>query len=400
MTKTDKKAKELIKTGTPTPFYIYDTDVVGKKIKNLQNIFRQKTTILYSMKSNPHKDLLVFLSKNKKVWIDVCSIGEAQRAMKAGFSPSRMSFVGPAKSTEELTYCIKNKIELVVVESEQELQVLNKLSLKLNKKVNIMMRVAMKQTMSLNGKIRDNHDTHFGISEDQLGSVLSLFNKEKKLNHIFLTGIHCYVQSNYLDPRFICFNFQSAIHIFKTLSQQFSEPLDKINLGGGFGIDYYQAQNSLDLPNFKKMWADLFKSEFTDLKKVPQLFVESGRYIMADAGTFYSKVLYTKENFGKNYVILDGGFTQNMSSTGYGQLIKRTPPLRIVSMKKKTPSMETKLYAVVGPSCYSADVLAHDFPMTDVKAGDLIAVDKSGAYGASFSPQDFLLRPHALEFVI
>ncbi len=400
MTKLDKKAIELIKAGVPTPFYIYDFDIVQKKIRDLQNTFHRQATILYSMKCNPNFDILKLLSKNKKLWIDVCSIGEAKRAIKSGFSYSRMSFVGPAKSEEELRFCIRNNVSLIIIESEQELESLNKLSLKFHKKINIMIRVAMRKTMSLSGKVRDNHETHFGISEDHLDSVLKKFNSEKIFNHIFLAGIHCYVQSNYADPHHIGFNFKSAINIFKSASTHFSQPLDNLNLGGGFGVDYFQDQTRLDLKKLKKIWADLYNAEFSEAKIKTRFFVESGRYLMAESGSFYSKVMYSKKNYEKNYLILDGGFTQNMSSTGYGQILKRNPIIRVVAKKGKATHKKESVYTVVGPSCFSADVLARDFPLTNISIGSLIAVDKSGAYGASFSPQNFLLRPEALEFVV
>lgn len=400
MTKTDKKALQLLSSGIQTPFYVYDSSVVLKKIRSLNKAFSQRANVLYSMKANPNFELLSTMAKNSKVWVDVCSIGEAKRALQAGFPPTRMSFVGPGKSVVELEFCIKKKIQIIVIESEQELEIVNQLSIKLNKKVQILLRIALKKTMSLNGKVRENYSTHFGISEDQIYAILAKFNKNKYYNHIFLNGLHCYVQSNYLDLNHIFYNFKSAINLFREVSKLYFKPLNILNLGGGFGVDYFDGQKALDLNLIQQGWASICSTELSGEFNKTQIQIESGRYLMADAGSFYCKILYTKECYGKSFLVLDGGFTQNMSATGFGQLLRRNFPIRHLSSKSNSQVQSKKNYTLVGPSCYSVDVLSNEIELENIQISDLIVIDKSGSYGACFSPQDFLLRPHPQEFVI
>jgi len=375
-----------------TPFYYYDFNIVEKNFRDLENSLSNRFKIFYSMKSNPHHGILTKL-KSLGCLLDISSIGELDRALAAGFTGKEISFVGPGKSQEELIACVTNNIEYTVIESIQELESFAAIAKNYDKIKKVCLRINPATYYHPGGAARNMSPVHFGIDETEVLNAKVIFDKNK---HIVLAGLHFYLQSQFLDAAVIVANFKSFISCAVKLEAGFNTKFEMINFGGGFGIPYFQGQNKLDLSLLKDEIQALLKSEESSSLKDTLFFVESGRFLSGPAGFFVTKVLYTKKSYGKNYAVCDGGITQHQAAVGIGQILRRNFPIRAVKMKEDSKTNE--VVTIVGPSCYSIDILGSDVELPQLMPGDAVVIEQSGAYGPTFSPENFLSRPKANEY--
>lgn len=395
-----------------TPFYLYDLKEIDRNYNNLQASLTNRFEILYSMKANPHSKILERIL-NLKLKIDVSSLGEIKKARKAGFAFKNMSFVGPGKSIEELTLAVEKKIGCIVVESIGELSLVNQCASNCKKIANISIRINPSIYFSSSGQKRTSFPSQFGIPTNE---IVKIVNAVRKSKNIQLVGLHFFLHSHFLNADNIIENFKTFIDIAIDVRNQMQTSLKIINFGGGFGVNYFNNQSELDLRELNKKIKGFLNQEKTEIFNSTKFYVESGRYLVASSAVFITKVLYKKSSYNKTILICDGGFTQHQAAAGVGQLIKQNYPILLLKKeslsdkdfqfeelyKKELYQIEnkkhqTEIVTIAGPSCYSQDILARNINLENPKVGDYIVVFLSGAYGPSFSPQNFLSRPMAKE---
>jgi len=129
-----------------------------------------------------------------------------------------------------------------------------------------------------------------------------------------------------------------------------------------------------------------------------RVILEPGRFLAGPAGVYLARTRTVKESRGKTFVVLDGGMNHHLAASGnLGQVIKRDYPVVNASRVGEAASQAA---AVVGPLCTPLDTLARDASLAPVRAGDLLAVLQSGAYGLSASPVGFLSHPMPAEVLV
>jgi diaminopimelate decarboxylase len=122
-----------------TPFYVYDAGVIREKFLETEKIFAG-FDLFYSLKANPNLSICS-LFRSIGANAEVASMGELYFALKAGFRPQQILFVGPGKTDEELEYAINSNIYAIVIESSNELERAEKLGRRLNKEINALIRI-------------------------------------------------------------------------------------------------------------------------------------------------------------------------------------------------------------------------------------------------------------------
>lgn len=395
MNKIDQFALLKISEGKLTPFYVYDLNQVRINFDEINKAFAEKCQIFYSMKCNPHPRILSWFAQQEKATIDVSSLQELKTTLHCNISPDRISFVGPGKSDEEITYSLSQNVGYLVIESISELKKALEFTEKITTKTRLLIRVALRKIYTLGGRKQENYPTQFGISEDDLDEAFKIYQSRQKRN-IELVGLHCFVQSQQLNVDHIMLNFKSAFDLHYRITKKFGIKLPVLNLGGGLGVPYFSDQRALDTEDFLKKWTALYNEEIVKYPDGLKLFIESGRYLLANAGNFYTQILYRKNTYGREYAICDGGMTQNAMAIGFGQNIRRN--FLVTKLSCDDSQIDLEKYTLVGPSCYKIDILATDILLPRLGEGDILKIHNCGAYGPSFSPQDFLSRPHAMEF--
>lgn len=378
-----------------TPCYIYSRNKLNDQIDRLRANLPPETKILYSLKANPNSDILGHL-KNLVDGFDISTPGEAARILEIEKSPNYLSYVGPAKTKEDIAAVLRFFPNThVVVESTEELHEVSKLGRSLNLDINVMIRLQMSMTYLASGRKLKEHFSQFGITEDEVEREFQYYLDVPFVN---LLGFHCHSGSNCLNHRLVISNLAVFLDFVEKLVVKFRFSPQLVNLGGGFGIAVFPEQTEFDLPEFCRLLGrELSQRKKNEYLNQVKFIFELGRYISAPAGVFVMSVLRKKKVGPRIVVVLDGGFSQNMGLVGFDQIIKKRRAFRFLG---PVDDRSEELVTLVGPSCYSADVLVEDIMLPRLEVGDRLFVCNSGSYGKSFSPTDFLCGKKPGEFFI
>ena len=379
------------------PFYVYDLNLLSERYRFLKAALPSEFQILYSMKANPHHDILKRL-KSEGAWVDICSAGEFQRAKEAGFLSTQMSFVGPGKTRKELELCVAENV-FCVVESYEELLQLSQIANSQGRQQKVCLRINPSEYLNHQGRQIRQVPSQFGLDEEQAFALA-----RESVPGVKVIGLHFFLHSQFLNSSILVKNFCGFTEMACRFQSELGRPLEILNFGGGFGVPYFPDQQALDLEVLKMGWAEIMTDSVQRELFDAQFFVETGRFLCAPAGLFVTEVLYKKHSRGQTYLICDGGWTQHLAATGVGQLVRRNFPVTVLKRQQDqfqiSNETKTETVTIAGPSCYSMDVLGSAVCLPVVEVGDLLCFHFSGAYGPSFSPQEFLSRPMAQEIFL
>lgn len=366
-----------------TPLYVYDTEKIISQFNKLKSSLPEEFGIFYSMKANP---LLGICRLFRKLGsgIEVASCGELSTALAAGFPPEKIIFTSPGKTYEELEFAVEAGIYSINIECVEEAKLINKIAAKNGKTVNISIRINPDFDVAGSSIKMAGVATQFGVDQSQTESAFEVL---KTLSNIQVLGIHIYTGTQALNAHNIVLSMEQIIKLSLDLSEKHGFALEFLNVGGGFGIPYFKGETDLDIELFRKEFAEMWANYRDKLAKT-KVFVESGRYLMAEAGTYLTSVLYRKTCKGRKYVVCDGGSNQHASSAFLGRHIRNNFPMHVLN---KTENEEEVF--VVGPLCTPTDVIGQSVTLPETVPGDIIAIDKSGAYGITQSPGLFLSHP-------
>ena len=366
-------SRELLRSfkSIQTPFYYYDLDLLRNTLKALSKELDTKSfKVHYAIKANANNIILEII-KNHGLGIDAVSGNEIKKSLEIGYSNKDIVFAGVGKTDVDINYAINNEIACFNCESVEELEVINTLSLKLNKTSSVSLRLNPNIVSGTYKKITTGTEKNkFGIDINDLHNILIKMND---LSNLKLSGIHFHLGSQITN-----------INVFKKLSQianktnkkiyEYGILLNHINVGGGLSIDYLNPQKN-SLPNFKDYF-NIYK-ENIKLMKNQKLYFELGRSLVGQSGFLISKVLFTKKSYKRNFIILDAGMSELIRPSLYNSYHK------ILNITSK--EMINKKYDVVGPICESSDVFIKNLKLPTSKRGDLFCIYSSGAYGETMS---------------
>lgn len=365
----------------PTPFYLYSYKTLTDHYKKIKAAFRALNPLVcFSVKSNSNIAVLRALIRNG-AGLDIVSGGELYRALLAGADPKKIVYAGVGKRSDEIEYAIRKGILFFNVESEDELDQIQRSAKSLGRNVNAAMRVNPDVVPKTHSHIvTGKGETKFGLDFE---TVHKIFNSQWRYPNVNIKGLHLHIGSQILDAR----PFVEAIKKVLDFISEFKIPTTHLNIGGGLGIMY-----SIENPQTAKAFA---------LKVIPmikkaglKLILEPGRFVSGNSGILVTKVVYTKRTPRKKFVIVDSGMSDLIRPSLYEAYHK------IVPVKLRDDSSETaERVDIVGPICESGDFLGKDRLLPLVMKGDLLAVLGAGAYGFTMS-SNYNSRPRASEVMV
>ncbi|HEC1750649.1 TPA: diaminopimelate decarboxylase [Campylobacter lari] len=349
-----------------TPFYIYDFDKIKERFTMLKDAFKaRKSQIFYAVKANSNLSVLKLLASLDSGF-DCVSAGEIYRALKAGAKNYKIIFSGVGKSADELKYALEQNILYVNLESYEEMLLLEQIAKENQKIARISIRVNPNVDAKTHPYISTGlHENKFGVD---IESAKKMYLYAKNSQFLEPVGVHFHIGSQILDI--------SSIHEASAIVAKLVKELLalKINIkffdiGGGLGVCYKDEQE----PNLY----DYAQGILASLQGLDVCIgMEPGRFLVANAGEFVTKVLYEKFNDKKRFVIVDGAMNDLLRPSLYSAYHE----IKLLSENK-----EESLCDIVGGVCESGDFLAKDRKLAKTKAGDLIIVKSAGAYGFSMS---------------
>ena len=382
-----------------TPVFVYSKQRLLDNInafKNAAENTRHPWKISYALKANSNIELLRIISA-QNVGVSVVSGGELQAALKAGFPPEQITFDGPGKTDSEIDLALRTKIKAIVVESLQELEVIRQQAIALD----IMAPVYIRINPHVDAKTHPYISTgllenKFGIDIDQVFDLIKTYQSPS----LDIIGLHSHIGSQITELEPFIEAAESIKHLIIKLQQEATVNIKYIDLGGGRGIQYHNIITHPSLP-FEKNTKDVgIPTHEKFLNSIATVFngmdieltVEPGRAIIGDACILVSKVLYTKSNTKRTFVIVDAAMNDLIRPSLYGAY-HQIVPLTI------TENQETQLASVVGPICETGDFLALDRDLPRMKRSNMLAIMCTGAYGFSLS-SNYNLRPKAAEVLV
>jgi len=234
----------------------------------------------------------------------------------------------------------------------------------------------------------------FGVDAEEVPSLLE---KLAGADLEFL-GFHVFAGSQNLHADILCEAFSRNVELLLDLSGKYGHVVRYLNLGGGFGIPYFEKDRPLDLVPVGKRLGELVESAIRPVLPDAKVVIELGRYLVGESGVYVTKVVERKVSRGRVYLVVDGGLHHQLAASGnFGQVIRRNYPIAIGN-KMNAPELET--VSVVGCLCTPLDLLGDNVCLPRAEAGDLVVVFQAGAYGLTASPTAFLGHPMPLEVLV
>ncbi len=380
------KLDEILKN-YKTPLYVYSEAQIISQYKKFYNCAVNNDInsplACFALKSNPNLALLKALFK-AGAGADIVSGGELKQALKAGCKSNKIVFSGVGKTKEEIEAGLKVNIYSFNVESIEELELINKLAKKMNKKANIALRLNPQVNAKTHKFISTGYKTHkFGILKDD---ILKFFKRKNNFSHLELKGLSIHIGSQLTDFKAT----KKALQEVFDLAVSLATPLEFIDVGGGLGVDYHKIGEDL-LEKYMSVVAKISSKAKKKYGFNPRIIFEPGRYISASSGIFLTKVIRTKKSGDHSFAIVDGGMNDFVRTSLY-QAFHKTIPIKKKSGKKK-------FYDIVGPICETADSFASNYEIQKLNSDDFLAVLDTGAYGHSMS-STYNMRQRPSEIVI
>ncbi len=378
-----------------TPLYIYDAEVMRRSFSALKIALSGFAGIVFSIKANPNPAIArIFVDLG--AGIEIASVGEYERARQAGVAPHAILFAGPGKRDDELSHVVKHGIGEIHLESLEEMMRLDAIAARAGTHVAVSLRInpvsaAQGGAMRMGGK-----PSPFGFDEEQVDDVLRALASTVYLD---LCGVHMFAGTQILDADTLLTQWRHGIEVAAHVARATKRPLRSIDLGGGLGIPYYAGDTPLDLAAVRQgLDAVLQIKQAEPLLRDTRIIVEPGRYLAGPGGLYVARVIASKTSRGMRFLVTDGGMHHHLAASGnLGQVVKRDYPV-IAPARMDATALERVV--VAGPLCTPLDTLARAADLPALKAGDLIAVMQSGAYGLSASPTAFLSHKAPAEVLV
>ena len=363
-----------------TPFYCYSLSQLKDNFNFLSNKFKAfKPLICFSIKSNSNINLLKELKKMGS-GADVVSIGELLKAIKAGINPKKIVFSGVGKTGEEIKMAIKKGVLLINAESENEIQLINRIAKKTSKKISVGIRLNPNITGNTHKKISTGgKDEKFGLVYNDF---LKLCKKIEKMKNLKLQGISVHIGSQITDVG----PFRKVLSLINKIISKTKINFKFIDLGGGMGISYFQNEKSINLTRYAELVKKFLKN------KSSKIIFEPGRFIIGNTAILITKIIYIKKSNKKSFIILDAGMNNLMRPALYSAYHQ------IIPLKKSNKSVKGN-FEFVGPICESSDKFLNQRKFTYLKEGDYVGLANVGAYGMSLS-SNYNTRPIVAEIMI
>ena len=367
-----------------SPMYLFDEERIREHCRSyksaLRKHFGEEALPLYASKAASFKRMYEII-KEEGFGTDVVSSGEIYTARLAGFPLERAYFHSNNKTDADIALAMDEGVGYFVVDNVEELTVIDEAARARGIKQKVLLRLTPGIDPHTYAAVATgNVDSKFG-SAIETGQALEITKQALQMDGIDLRGFHCHVGSQVFDSDVFVRAAVIMLDFIKEVKDECGFEIDELDLGGGFGVRYTDADPYLDIDTVIGEVADVFNLTVKKLGiKAPKVRFEPGRSIVADTCVTLYTVGTVKRIPGyKNYVSVDGGMTDNPRFALYGSRYT-------VALASRMTDECTLECSVVGRCCESGDILAERVMLpADTRRGDILAVFTTGAYNYSMS---------------
>lgn len=364
-----------------TPAYVYSRAAIEREWRAYADALGARSHLIcYAVKANSNLAVLSLLAKLGSGF-DIVSAGELERVLKAGGDAAKVVFSGVGKTSDEMQRALEAGIKCFNVESESELQTLNKVAASMQLQAPVSLRINPDVDAETHPYISTGlKENKFGIAFGEAGRAYAL---ATSLEHINVVGVDCHIGSQITTTGPYIDALEKLLGLLRELKGE-GISLSHIDIGGGLGIQYQDETPPSAGELIESIYAVDGVSDY-------ELLLEPGRSIVGNAGVLLTRVLYLKENTGRHFAIVDAAMNDMLRPALYEAWLDILP-------LRESSEAEEKIYDIVGPVCETGDFIALDRAMR-LKEGDPLAVMSSGAYGFSMS-SNYNTRARSVEIMV
>jgi diaminopimelate decarboxylase len=375
-----------------TPFFAYERALLTKRIELLRATLPADVELSYAVKANPMPAVVQHLSGLVDSF-DVASAAEMRTALDTPMPADTVSFAGPGKTPAELSQAIAAGVT-IEMESETEAERVVEIGERLGIRPRVAVRVNPDFEVKGSGMRLGGGPQQFGVDAERVPGLL----RELANADVDFLGFHIFAGSQNLNADVLCAAQRKTVELALRLADDAPAPIRYLNIGGGFGIPYFEQDRPLDLPAIGENLEALLAQAVRPVFPAARVVVELGRYIVGECGVYVTRIVDRKESRGKTFLVVDGGLHHQLAASGnLGQVIRRNYPVAIGNRIDEPPS---ETVSVVGCLCTPLDLLADKVPLPAAEIGDLVVIFQSGAYGLTASPTAFLSHPKPVEVLV
>jgi diaminopimelate decarboxylase len=372
-------AEEL---GTPT--YVYSAGTILDHYARLDTALQSLDHLIcYAVKANSNRAILKLVA-DAGAGFDIVSGGELYRVLAAGGDAAKCTFAGVGKSREEIEYALEQRVYSFNVESEAELDLIDRIAGAKETRAPIALRVNPDVDPHTHEYIATgSHENKFGIALDRVAAV---YEQAAKMRNVEIVGVQMHIGSQIAEAKPFASAIEKVAPIVRELKARYG--IKFLSIGGGMGIVYRRALES----GSGKWWRDHGGESFAFSVRdyadaiVPELsalhlrvLVEPGRFLVGNAGVLLTRVRFIKKSGAKKFAIVDAGMNDLIRPALYRSYHEIVPVEEAKTGRSKSENMEK--IDIVGPVCESGDFFALDREMPQLHEGDLLAIMSAGAYG-------------------
>ncbi len=358
--------------GELTPRYVYHLPTVRQQARGLKSL-AVIDRLHYAVKANTHPAILQALVAEGFAF-ECVSPGELKAVGAIVPESTPLLFTPNFAPREDYAYALGTRAT-ITLDALHPMQQWGELF----RGREIVLRLDLGRGLGHHEKVRTGGSgSKFGLPLDQLATFLQL----AQTHGVSVRGLHAHLGSGVLDAA----HWGEVYAQLASLAERIGS-VTFLNIGGGLGVPSHPGEAPLDLAELDRVLREV-KAVYPQY----QLWMEPGRYLVADAGVLLARVTQQKDKGAFRYLGID---------TGMNSLIR--PALydawhEIVNLSR-LDEPATALYQVVGPICESGDVLGTDRRLPEAQEGDVVLIAQTGAYGKVMSSH-YNLRAEADEVVI
>ncbi|WP_341209036.1 pyridoxal-dependent decarboxylase, exosortase A system-associated [uncultured Sphingomonas sp.] len=373
-----------------SPLFVYDAALVAAQVARFRAAMPAGIDLHYAIKANPLPALLARIAPLVD-GLDVASAGELTRAL-AVKPAAAISFAGPGKRDDELAAAIAAGAT-INLESAGEAR----RALAAGERLGVVPRLAVRVNPDLelrgSGMKMGGRASPFGIDAEQASAVV----REVIAAGADWRGFHIFAGSQALDAAAVSETQAATLALAARLADEAGAVPPLVNLGGGFGVPYFAGDVALDVAAVGAALGEALAAR-AEVLRDSRYAIELGRWLVAEAGVYLTRVVDVKQSRGETFVVVDGGLHHQLAASGnFGTVVRRNYPLAVAERMGAAPDGEM---SVVGCLCTPLDRLGDRIALASVDVGGTVAIFLAGAYGATASPAAFLGHPAPGEIVV
>ena len=359
-----------------TPLYVLDEKSIREICKNYKEAFKDYSNIkmMYASKALCTSALVRILDE-EGFGFDTVSAGEIYTVYKSGVNMSKVLFNGNNKSEKEIELAIDLGVGRFSVDNFYEAEILNKIAIKKNKTVEILLRITPGIECHTHDYIQTGQiDSKFGFDLSQIDEIVELI--INKYSNIKLRGLHAHIGSQIFELKSYYDEVEILVKEISRINKKYSLDLKEMNIGGGVGVKY----TTKDEPPKISDLADAVTSAMHKYAvEIPTIYIEPGRSIISTAGvTLYTVGSSKQVPNGRKYVAVDGGMADNPRPSMYQAEYSAEVASSVNSENKEKVT-------IAGRFCESGDILINEIELPKLNPGDIICVYNTGAYNYSMA---------------